>query len=156
MRFALSLALAIAVAAGATARPARSVGLGMPGTCVGCSFANRDLHGADLSDASYIGSDFAHADLHGANLRNADLQGVDFDSANLRGADLRGAKLCSRNTGGPNRGQIGCASFRRADVRGADLRGTLVCGGKPDVCTPLDAATLRKQGESDFAGAALP
>lgn len=128
----------------------------MPGTCVGCSFAGRDLHGADLSKLHYIGSDFARADLHGANLRDADLQGVDFDSANLRGADLRGAKLCSHNSSGPGAGRIGCASFRHADVRGADLRGTLVCGGTPNVCTPLDAATLRSRTGSGLAGATLP
>lgn len=155
MRFALTILAAVVLAAGA-ARPARSVTLGMPGSCIGCSFAGRDLQGADLSNGSYIGSDFARADLRGANLRGADLQGDDFDAANLRGADLRGAKLCSRNAGGPNAGRVGCASFRRADVRGADLRGTLLCGGKPNVCTALDAATLRARGDSDFAGATLP
>lgn len=156
MRPLVSIAAAILVAAAATAGPARSLTPGMPASCIGCSFAGRDLHGADLSSGSYIGSDFARADLHGANLRNADLQGDDFASADLRGADLRGAKLCSRNSNGPNAGRIGCANFRNAKLQGANLRGTLVCGGKPNVCTPLDAATLRARGDSDFAGATLP
>lgn len=147
--------------------------LGLPANCTGCSFAGRDLHGANLSQVSFVGVDFERANLRDANLRNANLTGVDFGRADLRdadfsganltgvdfsGADLRrtdlhGARLCWRN----ENAKIGCADLRGADVRGADLRGVLVCRGSRSggSCESIDSATLRREARSNLDGALL-
>lgn len=151
-----------------------AVTLGLPGTCIGCDFAGRDLHGVHLAGVSYIGVDFARTNLQGADLSKARLVGVDFARANLRGADLHDAKLigsdfsnadlrdanfhnawlCSVNEDG----RIDCADFGGADLHGTDLRGVLVCRERDGErrCEAVDAETLRRASKSNLDGAILP
>jgi uncharacterized protein YjbI with pentapeptide repeats len=155
-----------------------AAGPAMPANCIDCSFAGRNLRGADLSGVKYVGVDFVGADLYGAGFRGAELAGADFKGADLRGADFtkarlagvnfRGAKLCSDDerarfgveSGGPLRyadDVVVCADFQGADVYGADLRGALVCRDGPPAqsCEPVDPATLRYRSNSKLAGAIL-
>jgi uncharacterized protein YjbI with pentapeptide repeats len=100
---------------------------GLPSNCVGCSFANRDLHGADLSNTKYVGASFAHADLRNASFRNAELAGASFRDADLRGADFSFAHLAGVDL---RRAQIAGARFDTAELAGIDLRDVL--GGVSD------------------------
>ncbi|MGC1381431.1 MAG: pentapeptide repeat-containing protein [Candidatus Baltobacteraceae bacterium] len=139
-----------------------AVASGLPANCVGCSFAARDLHGADLSGVSYVGADFARTDLRNATFKRANLTGADFRDADLRGTNFRDAKLCSREESWEGSmdatdRRSGCVDFRGADLRGADLRGALMCrsGREPRSCQPVDAATLRRLSRSNLDGATL-
>ena len=69
------------------------------------NLSNKDLSGANLSDAVLKGCDFSGADLRGANLLSAAAERCNFS-----GADLRGAKLF-------------CAILRNCNFSGADLSG---------------------------------
>lgn len=60
--------------------------------------AYADLHGADLSKASFKRTDLDEADLRDANLRGADLRGANLQQVDFRRADLRGANLWLANT----------------------------------------------------------
>lgn len=69
-----------------------------------------DLHGADLSNSTFV-----VADLTGANLSHANFTGADLGAANLSGATIKGAK------------------FTKAKLRGSVLRGVLAARELPPI-----------------------
>jgi CheY-like chemotaxis protein len=102
------------------------------------SFANEDLHGADmhglvLSNASFNGADLSDSNCEGADLSSADLRRAVMSNANIKG------------------GKLGVAQMRhsvldRAILEGAILRGAYLAGAN------LEGANLK---DADFSGAIL-
>ena len=90
---------------------------------------DRNLRGADLSDADLSDADLRGADLRGADLsdtdvRGADLRGADLSDADLRGADLRGADLSDTDVSGTHleEANLRGANLEEANLLGANLK----------------------------------
>lgn len=100
--------------------PTLAAAASIPRHCVGCDFANSDLHAQNFEGVSYVGADFSHANLRNANFRDAKLVGVDFKDAELTNADLSNAVLTGVALHGA---KLSGAKLSNIRATGVDVRG---------------------------------
>lgn len=86
--------------------------------CMGCSFQNGNLAGADLSNAVYLGTNFQGANLRGTSFRNAQLVAANFENADLRGAAFDRANCIACNFLGA---RLDGATFERVRMLAANF-----------------------------------
>ena len=127
------------------------------------NLSDADLIGANLRYADLSGADLSHADLSDANLNVADLRGTDLSGAYLSGANLGYADLRSANLSGAylNGTDLNNSGLSGASLSSASLRGASLCGaGLPGTDlrdADLYEADLRKAklNNADMSGAYL-
>ena len=96
----------------------------------GANLSNADLtgaylSGADLSNACLLSADLLGTDLRETNLTGTDLRETNFTGADLRGADLTGATLIDAYL---NNANLSYADFSNANFTGANFTGANLTG----------------------------